>query len=105
MNAATPPSFTRLPGGEYLTAGLADLAEGRGTVPAFLLAIAAQRLASAGVPLPAALPRDPELGLYRMLRAAHGDDAHSQFNACLRRLASLCHALEQSSRKKLQSHS
>lgn len=105
MSVATLRSFTRLPGGEYLTEGLTDLAAGRETVPSFLLAIAAQRLAATGVPLPAALPHDPELGLYRMLRAAHGEDAHSQFNACLRRLASLCHALEQSSWEKFQSHS
>jgi hypothetical protein len=59
-----------------------------------VLAIAAERLHAAGLSLPAPLPSDPELRLFRSLRDLHGDDAHSQFNACLRRLASLCQALE-----------
>ncbi len=96
MSAIAPPFFRQLPGGEYLDEGLADLAAGRESIPAFLLAIASQRLAAAGLPLPSPLPRDPELGLYRMLRATHGDDAHSQFNAALRRLTSFCQTLEQS---------
>lgn len=85
MNAVLPQSFQQLPGGEYLD----DLAAGRESIPSFLLALAAQRLAAAGLQLPSPLPGEPELGLYRMLRAAHGDDAHSQFNAALRRLHQL----------------
>lgn len=96
MNGELPQSFRQLPGGEYLAEGLSDLAAGRESVPSFLLAIASQRLAAAGLPLNTALPSDPELGLYRLLRAAHGDDAHSQFNAALRRLTSFCQTLEQS---------
>lgn len=91
---SNPSSFAQLPGGEYLTQGLADLAEGRESVSALVLTIAATRLAAAGLPLPAALPVDAELRLHRLLRTIHGDDAHSQLNACLRRLSSLCHALE-----------
>ncbi|HWM25463.1 MAG TPA: hypothetical protein VNP98_11625 [Chthoniobacterales bacterium] len=98
MSASTPSSLLQLPGGEYVSEGLADLAGERESVPAFLLAIAAQRLSAVGLPLPAKLPREPELRLYRMLRSLHGDGAHSQFNACLRRLASLCQALEKSAR-------
>lgn len=94
MSALTPLSVMRLPGGEHFAQGLADLAARRESISAFLLAIAARRLAATGVPVPASLPRDPEIGLYRMLRDRYGDDAHSQFNARLRRLASLCHALE-----------
>lgn len=96
MSRISPQSLKQLPGSEYLDEGLADLAAGRESIPSFLLAIAAQRLAAAGLPLPTPLPRDPELGLYRMLRTAHGDDAHSQFNAALRRLTSFCQTLEQS---------
>ncbi|MEP6820992.1 MAG: hypothetical protein ABI946_01435 [Chthoniobacterales bacterium] len=96
MSGLSLKSFQRLPGGEYLQEGLSDLAAGRESVPSFLLAIASQRLSAAGLPLNGALPSDPELGLYRMLRAAHGDDAHSQFNAALRRLTSFCQTLERS---------
>lgn len=92
----TPDSFARLPGGEYVAVGLADLARERETVPALLLAIAASRLAAAGLPLPSFRPEEPELRLYRLLRQIHGDDSHGQYNAHLRRLASLCRALEAS---------
>jgi hypothetical protein len=94
MSAATSASWAHLPGGEYLAEGLADLAADRESVAALLLAIAAQRLRTAGLPLPAIPRSDPELRLYRLLRSAHGDDAHSQYNAHLRRLSSLCSALE-----------
>ncbi len=96
MRTATIASFAPLPGGEFLAEGLADLTSGRESVSSLLLAIAAGRLAAAGLPLPATVPRDAELRLYRALRAIHGNDAHSQFNASLRRLASLCQALERS---------
>lgn len=93
MNSVTPASWAQLPGGEYLAEGLADLACKKDSIPALLLAIASQRLADAGLPLPDTLPKEPELRLYRLLRSLHGDDAHSQYNAHLRRLSSLCHAL------------
>lgn len=98
MSAATPAAWAQLPGGEYLAEGLADLAAQKDSIPSLLLAIAARRLADAGLVLPAAPARDAELRLYRLLRSLHGDDAHSQYNAHLRRLASLCHALETKSR-------
>jgi hypothetical protein len=94
MSTATPASWAHLPGGEYLAQGFADLASRKESIPALLLAIAAQRLTEAGLPLPAIQGSDPELRLYRLLRTIHGDDAHSQYNAHLRRLSSLCHALE-----------
>ena len=94
MSAAQPASWPHLPGGEYLAEGLADLADQKESIPALLLAIAAQRLTAAGLPLPAIQGSDPELRLYRLLRTTHGDDAHSQYNAHLRRLCSLCPALE-----------
>ncbi|HEV7405552.1 MAG TPA: hypothetical protein VGO11_21585 [Chthoniobacteraceae bacterium] len=94
MSAATPASWAHFPGGDYLADGLADLADNKESIPALLLAIASQRLRAAGVALPVIPAGDPELRLYRLLRATHGDDAHSQYNAHLRRLTSLCHALE-----------
>lgn len=94
MNRATPASWAQLPGGEYLAEGLASPAGETPSIPALVLAIAARRLADAGLTLPGPLVGDPELRLYRLLRSLHGDDAHSQYNAHLRRLSSLCHALE-----------
>jgi hypothetical protein len=99
MSSTPASSYAHLPGGEFVADGLADLAAGRASIPALVLAIASERLRAAGLPLPAPLPRDPEIQLFRSLRTLHGDGAHSQYNACLRRLASLCHALETSPRQ------
>ena len=98
MSTPTPASWAQLPGGEYLAEGLADLACKKESIPSLLLAIAAGRLAAAGLPLPPTFASDSELRLYRLLRSLHGDDAHSQYNAHLRRLSSLCHALERTTR-------
>jgi hypothetical protein len=94
MIPATPHSFAHLPGGEYVAEGLADLACGKESIASLLLTIAAGRLTEAGLPIPATGIPDPELRLYRLLREVHCDDAHAQYNAHLRRLARLCHALE-----------
>ena len=93
MKSTPSSTWGNLPGGEYVAEGLNDLANEKTSVASLLLAIAAQRLAGLGLALPA-VPTEPELRLYRLLRARHGDDAHGQYNAHLRRLASLCHALE-----------
>jgi hypothetical protein len=86
-----------LPGSDILREGLDDLARGRDSVPGLLLRIAEPRLAQLGIPLPARA-RVPDVAdeilLYRMLRSAGSLDAYGEYNAWLRRLASLCHALE-----------
>ena len=94
MTDPADSTFKHLPGGEYLAQGIADLTSGRESIPSLLIAIAARRLGSAGLSLPVTLPPDPELRLFRMLRSLYGDDSYSQYNAHLRRLASLCHAME-----------
>ena len=99
MNAA---SHAQLPGAEYLAEGFADLACGRESVASLLLTIAAGRLAAAGLSVPATPVREPELRLYRLLRELHGDDAHGQYNAHLRRLSSLCHALEKTALSRVE---
>ena len=81
---------TGLPGAELITAGLADLAAGRETVAALLVRIGAPRLRGLGF----AVPEDPlvevpaEHRLYFLLAARHGNGAHSQYNAFIRRLVS-----------------
>lgn len=98
MSTPLPEPFDHLPGGEYVAQGLADLAHSRESVPSLLLTIAATRLSEAGLLLPGVRFPEPELRLYRLLREAHGDDSHGQYNAHLRRLASLCRALEKCAR-------
>jgi hypothetical protein len=85
-----------LPGAEFVTEGLKDIAERRVSVPALLLEIAAPRLRGVGIPVPEFLPQpfDAEIRLYRLLGAEHGSEAYSQYNALLRRLVSLSRAAE-----------
>jgi hypothetical protein len=92
-----PEEWQDLPGADILVDGLEDLRLGSETAPALLLRIAAPRLARVGIRVPdpcRAQGIDVELQLYRLLRREPGD-AYGRYNASLRRLASLCHALEQ----------
>ncbi|HEV2453162.1 MAG TPA: hypothetical protein VGY98_02810, partial [Verrucomicrobiae bacterium] len=64
-----------LPGESLVREGLADIQAGRQTAPAFLVAIASPRLRRAGLLTgihPESTP-EPELSLYRLLRAEGGD--------------------------------
>lgn len=82
-----------LPGGDLIDEGLGDLATGRVTVAALLVAIGAPRLRQLGVALPPALPEHPEKRLYALLAAQDADAAHSRYNALVRRLVSFERAL------------
>jgi hypothetical protein len=84
----------RFPGGDLVRAGLADLARGVASENALLVSIGAERLARAGVALPAAPLADPEQRLYASLAERDPDAAHSRFNALVRRLTSFERALE-----------
>ena len=83
----------RLPGGDLVARGLQDLEQGRETVEALLVSIAAPRLRDAGVAVPRPLP-DAEHRLYTSLARTDPDSAHSRYNALLRRLTSFESALE-----------
>jgi hypothetical protein len=76
-----------LPGAELVAKGVEDLARDRVTIEALLVSIGAPRLRLLYPGLTATLP-DAELRLYALLRATHGDGAHSRYNALLRRLVS-----------------
>lgn len=80
--------LTALPGGDLIEIGFKDLAAGRHTVEALLVAIGAPRLRALGFKLPASLPADPEHRLYDLLKATDQDSAHSRYNALIRRLVS-----------------
>ncbi len=78
---------TLLPGAELIEQGLIDLAGHVESVASLLVSIGAPRLRSLGHHVPRVVP-DAELRLYAMLTQTHGDGAHSQFNALVRRLVS-----------------
>lgn len=90
-----------LPGADLVFAGLDALhaiAQGEReefTPEALLVAIGARRLRAAGLVLPEglALPERPELALYETIADDHAD-AHSRYNALIRRLVSFERALE-----------
>lgn len=82
-----------LPGADLIETGLQDLANGVESVGSLLVSIGAPRLGRAGVVILAPFP-SPELRLYALLQQTHGDEAHSQYNALVRRLVSFERALE-----------
>lgn len=73
---------------------------GRQTAPTYLIAIASPRPSRAGLlsEIQAELPPEPELSLYRLLRA-EGGDAYSRNNALVRELVSFENALDLRMRK------
>jgi hypothetical protein len=84
-----------LPGESLVRQGLADVAAGRRTIHACLVAIARPRFTGAGLLRPTTLATqdEPERELYRLLRE-QGGDAYSRYNALLRELVSFESALD-----------
>lgn len=101
--SATCLPFTRLyngpveakgyPGEELIAEGMRDLQNGVESVAALLLSIGAPRLRRMGFSLPRTLPQ-PEHRLYRFLARENPDEAHSRYNALIRRLVSFERAVE-----------
>lgn len=85
-----------VPGNELVEAGLADLKRGQMTVEALLVVVGAPRLRALGLPVPETpeTPSQPELALYKAVGRLHPDDAHSRYNALIRRLVSYERELE-----------
>jgi hypothetical protein len=81
-----------LPGADLVEKGAHDLERGIESVEALLVSLAAPRLRALGVHVPAETA-DPEMRLYRLLAAKHGDAAHSQYNALIRQIVSFQRAL------------
>ncbi len=84
---------TDLPGHELVSDGLADLAAGRETESALLVAMAAPRLRALGIDVPPGGGDWPSHRLYELLTAA-GDGAYSRYNALLARMVSFARAAE-----------
>jgi hypothetical protein len=85
---------TNLPGHELVSSGLADLAAGRETECALLVAMAAPRLRAIGYDIPPGGGDRPSHRLYDLLSASHGDGAHSRYNALVGRIVSFARAAE-----------
>ncbi len=83
-----------LPGAPLIEEGLRDLAAGRETAAALLVAIGAPRLRRAGLDVPEAGFDDPEHRLYHLLERDGSDSAHSRYNALVRTLVSFERAAE-----------
>jgi hypothetical protein len=87
------PDTTGVPGEELVLPGLRDLHEGRESTEALLVAIGATRLRALGFEVPAGPPQ-PEHRLYDHLAQRQGLNAHSAYNALVRRLVSFERAME-----------
>jgi hypothetical protein len=80
-----------LPGVEIVRAGLRDLARRERSIDAFLVSMAAPRLRRLGVRVPEGFAH-PEDALFDLLEDAHGNAAHSRYNALVRRIVSFARA-------------
>jgi hypothetical protein len=86
-----------LPGHELVTAGVRDLAAGRESEASLLVAMAAPRLRPLGIEVPDGGGERPSHRLYELLSEEDLGDAHSRYNALLRRMASFSRATEHAS--------
>jgi hypothetical protein len=77
-----------LPGSEWIQTGIGDLAKNKLSVAALLVSIGAPRLRRLGITVPDPIIAGAEHRLYQELYLLHGDAAHSQYNALIRRLVS-----------------
>jgi hypothetical protein len=82
-----------LPGFDLVERGLADLAVGVESEAALLVSIGAPRLRRLGIPVTTPYAA-PEHRLYGLLQKENPDDAHSRYNALIRRLVSFERAAE-----------
>lgn len=82
-----------LPGSELVSKGLADLAAGRETESALLVALAAPRLRTLGIDVPPGGGDRPSHRLYELI-ASQTDGAYSRYNALLARMVSFARAAE-----------
>jgi hypothetical protein len=93
-----PDVAADLPGHELVTEGLADLAEGRESEAALLVAMAAPRLRTLGFDVPESSGGEPPSHrLYELLAAESGRGAHSRYNALVARMVSFARAAEHAS--------
>jgi len=85
-----------LPGADLIREGLRDLENGVESVPALLVLVGAPRLRDLGYDVTDPFGRVgiAEHRLYDLLAAEYADEAHSRYNALIRRLVSFERAAE-----------
>jgi len=86
-----------LPGADFVTQGLEDLAAGKITEHSLLVLVGEPRLQRLGIKYPSIRPAvsvPVEHALYDFLSGIYGNGAHSRYNSILRRMNSFAHALE-----------
>jgi hypothetical protein len=89
---------TDLPGHELVSAGIEDLAAGRETQAALLVAMAAPRLRALGLEVPACASERPSHRLYELISEGEGSP-HSRYNALIARIVSFARAAEHASHR------
>lgn len=83
------------PGADLIREGLRDLANGVESVPALLVLVGAPRLRDLGLDIASTIASEPpEHRLYDLLALDDPDEAHSRYNALIRRLVSFERAAE-----------
>ncbi len=94
--ARVAPTPVRLdfPGHEIVAAGLDDLAAGRQSEAALVVAMAAPRLRRLGLHVPPSPVDVPGHRLYDLLAQDGGGSAHSRYNALIGRVVSYARAAE-----------
>jgi hypothetical protein len=85
-----------LPGYELVSQGLDDLAAGRESEPALVVAMAAPRLRALGIDVPRGGGEQPSHRLYELLTETD-EGAHSRYNALVARIVSFARAAEHAS--------
>jgi hypothetical protein len=88
-----PIAASSLPGYELVRVGLEDLAAGRESEAALVVAMAAPRLRAVGLEVPASGAPWPSHRLYELLSRS-GGGAHSRYNALVGRIVSFARAAE-----------
>jgi hypothetical protein len=91
--------IAEFPGGDLVSEGLRDLEAGRETVPACAVGMAADRLRSAGLPIPDSGTDRPARRLYDLFAAEDADSAHGRYNAVVRQMVSFVRASEHARRR------
>lgn len=90
-----------LPGADLVASGIEALGRGEVTIEALLVSVGEPRLRAAGLQIPRTPPLEhsPEISLYLAIGKDHPEDAHSRYNALIRRLVSFERALERHARR------
>ena len=87
------PVDSVFPGHELVHAGVRDLAAGRETEAALVVAMAAPRLRAVGIAVPSGGGELPSHRLYELLSDS-GAGAHSRYNALVGRIVSFARSAE-----------